>query len=138
LVLQHAGISRAAVAEATADSSTAISQAAQPVEQATDLSAAGSRFVDLLAKKDFAAAETRFDPTMKSVLPEARLRAVWEDLLSQAGPYQKQLRTRMTKQAGYDVVLVTCQFEGKPLDMKVVYDSQKRVTGLFYLPATAK
>ncbi|HZQ47921.1 MAG TPA: DUF3887 domain-containing protein, partial [Verrucomicrobiae bacterium] len=109
-----------------------------PAKQTTDLSADGAGFVDLLAKNDYAAAETRFDPAMKSALPEAKLRAVWEDLLNQAGPYQKQLGTRVEKQAGYDVVLVTCQFQRKPLDVKVVYDSQNRVTGLWVQPGTAQ
>ncbi len=134
LVLQHAGPSHTAVAESTAGSSSAISQAAQPVGQTAGLSAAGSEFVDLLAKKDFAGAEARFDSTMKSVLPEAKLRAVWEELLGQVGPYQKQLRTRVTKQEGYDVVFVTCQFENKKLDTKVVFDDNRLVGGLFFEP----
>jgi len=36
------------------------------------------------------------------------------------------------------VVFVTCQFENKLLDMKVVYDSQERIAGLFFLPGTAQ
>lgn len=138
LIFQHVVVNHAVAAESTASLSAAISPAAQPVDQSTELSAAGAGFVDLLAKKDYAAAENQFDPTMKSAMPEASLRAAWEGLLLQAGPYQKQLRKRVEKQAGYDVVLVTCQFERKPLDIKVVYDSQKRVTGLWYLPGSAQ
>ncbi len=138
LLFTHVVVPHTAAAESTASPSSVISTTAQPGAQTTDLSAAGAAFVDLLAKKDYAAAESQFDPAMKSAMPEAKLRAVWEDLLIQAGPYQKQLRTRVEKQAGYDVVLVTCQFERKPLDIKVVYDSQKRVTGLWYLPGTAQ
>jgi hypothetical protein len=138
LALQFAETTHAAMAESTGSPSPVIHSPAQPGEQTTDLSGAGAAFVDLLAKKDFAAAEARFDPTMKSALPEATLRAVWEELLGKAGPYQKQLRTRVEKQGGYDVVFVTCQFEKKLIDMKVVYDSRQRVTGLFYLPGTAQ
>jgi len=138
LIFEHVVVNHAVAAESTASPPTAISPASQPSDQITELSAAGAGFVDLLAKQDYAAAETRFDPAMKSALPEAKLRAVWEDLLNEAGPYQKQLRTRVEKQAGYDVVLVTCQFERKLLDVKVVYDSQKRITGLWYLPGTAQ
>ena len=138
LVLQSALAGHASAADSTARQQAAISPAAQPAGQTVDLSAAGAGFVDLLAESDFADAETRFDPTMRSALPEARLRAIWENLLIQAGPYQKQLRTRVEKQAGYDVVFVTCQFENKLLDMKVVYDSQERIAGLFFLPGTAQ
>lgn len=131
LIFTHVVVPRTAAAESTPSAAKI-----QSAEQSTDLSAKGSGFVDLLAKKDYAAAESQFDPAMKSAMPEATLRTVWEDLLKQAGPFQKQLRTRVEKQAGYDVVLVTCQFERKLLDIKVVYDSQKRVTGLWYLPGT--
>jgi hypothetical protein len=135
-IFQHAVTTSAAASESTNSPAAVISPANQPAEQVVELSAAGRDFVDLLAKKDFSTAEERFDATMKSALPEAKLRAVWEDLLTQAGPFQKQVRTRVEKQAGYDVALVTCQFEKKLLDVKVVYDPQKKIAGLWYLPGT--
>jgi hypothetical protein len=138
LLFHYADTSHAAVTKSSDNPASVMQSTAQPSKPATDLSATGAAFVDLLAKKDFAAAEARFDPPMKSALPETRLRAVWEELLGKAGPYQKQLRTRIVKQGGYDVVLVTCQFEKKLIDMKVVYDSQQRVTGLWYLPGAAQ
>jgi hypothetical protein len=138
LVLQYAGTTHATAAESMGSAASVTHSLAQSGEQTTDLSAAGAAFVDLLAKKDFATAETRFDSAMKSAMPEATLRAAWGELLGKAGPYQKQLRTRVEKQAGYDVVLVTCQFENKVIDMKVVYDSGRQVTGLFYMPGTAQ
>jgi hypothetical protein len=112
-----------------------VSAAASPASPpASDLTNLGAQFVDLLATKHFADAETQFDSVMKTAMPEATLRAVWEDLLTKAGPYQKELRSRVEKQAGYDVVLVTCQFQNQSLDLKVVYDSQQHVTGLWILP----
>ena len=96
---------------------------------------AGGQFVNLLAKEDFAAAVAQFDPTMTKALPEARLRATWQDTVKQFGPYQKQLKTRTKEQAGYHVVLVTCQFEHATLDVKVVYDAQSRVSGLWLVPS---
>jgi hypothetical protein len=95
-----------------------------------------TQFVSLLAKEDFATAEDSFDPTMKSALPEAKLREVWQTLLADAGAFKQSVRARTQKVQGYDVVFVTCQFERKQLDMKVVYDSQGRVSGLFYVPTT--
>jgi len=113
-----------------------VSAAASPAPPAiaADLTNLGSQFVDLLATKHFSDAETQFDSTMKTAMPEATLRAVWEDLLTKAGPWQKQLQARVEKQVGYDVVLVTCQFQNQSLDLKVVYDSQQHVTGLWILP----
>ena len=58
--------------------------------------------------------------------------------MKQFGPYQKQLKTRTKEQAGYHVALVTCQFERGVLDVKVVYDAQNRVTGLWLVPSGSK
>jgi hypothetical protein len=136
LVFQHILTSPARASESPAH--PAAIAGALPGEPAADLRANAEAFVDLLARKDFAAAETSFDSAMKSALPEATLRAAWEELLGKAGPYQTRLHSRQTKQQGYDVVFVTCQFEKKPMDLKVVYDSEKLVTGFFYVPAAAK
>lgn len=100
-----------------------------------DVTRAGKEFVELLSKEDFAGAVARFDSTMKTVLPEAKLRETWQTLQSQAGPFQKQLGARATQVQGYDVALVTCQFEQTTLDAKVVFDAKERVTGLFFVPS---
>ena len=50
-----------------------------------DFVSSGAEFVDLLVKEDFTGAVGRFDPTMKSALPEQKLRQVWQSLQKQAG-----------------------------------------------------
>jgi hypothetical protein len=104
-------------------------------ETAGDITGAGARFVDLLVKEDFAGAFAQFDTTMKSAMPEQRLREVWRTLQQQAGSFQKQIGTRVEEVQGYKVVFVTCQFKQAVLDMKVVFDSKKQVAGLFYVPS---
>ena len=99
-----------------------------------DVRELGRQFVALLSKEDFSTAESRFDTTMKTAMPESRLRAVWAELLGQTGSVQKQLGTRMTTEGGYRCVYVTCQFERSTVDLKVVFDSDNRVAGLFYVP----
>jgi len=98
------------------------------------VAASARDFVGLLAKADFAGAVARFDATMKQALPEARLREVWVGVQAQAGPFKKQLNTRAEKVAGYDVVLVTCQFAQASLDTKVVFNADRQVAGLFFVP----
>ena len=102
---------------------------------AQDRTQQASAFVALLAKGELAAAVATFDDTMKSALPEAKLREVWTMLESQAGAFRKQERTRQEKAGSYDVVFVTCRFERALVDAKVVYDPADRVAGLFFLPA---
>jgi hypothetical protein len=100
-----------------------------------DLAGVAADFVDLLVKENFAGAVARFDSTMKSALPEQKLGEAWQTLLQQAGPFQKRVGTRLEEQEGYRIVFVTCQFERAVLDMKVVFDSNRQVTGLFFVPS---
>jgi dienelactone hydrolase len=103
----------------------------------TDAHVSGEEFVDLLAKGDFAGAVARHDATMRSVMPEPKLRETWQTLEKQAGRFKKRLKTRILKIGGYDVALVTCEFERTKLDVKVVFNAQSEVAGLFFLPTTA-
>jgi dienelactone hydrolase len=99
------------------------------------VTSAGEQFVDLLVKGDFAGAVGRFNSTMKSALPEQKLREAWQTIQKQAGRFQKQLRTRVENLGGYDVVFVTCQFEQAALDAKVVFDAKRQVAGLWFAPS---
>ena len=100
-----------------------------------EVTSAGKKFVELLAKEDFAGAVGQFDDKMRTALPEPKLQETWQTIQAQAGPFQKQLGVRATKLAGYDVVLVTCQFKQMALDAKVVFDAKGRVAGLFFVPS---
>jgi len=100
-----------------------------------EVTSAGKAFVELLAKENFAGAVGQFDDTMQTALPETKLRDTWQTLQAQAGPFQQQLGVRAIQLAGYDVVLVTCQFSQMTLDTKVVFDAQGRVAGLFFVPS---
>ncbi len=109
----------------------------QSCPAAPDARALGEHFVDLMARKDFAAAVAQCDGTMKAAMPEAKLKTIWESVQGQVGAYQKRIHARMTKTAGYDIAFVTCEFERAKLDAKVVLNSEGRVSGLFFVPSTA-
>jgi hypothetical protein len=102
-----------------------------------DLPSAGGQFVGLLVKGDFAGATAQFDATMKAALPEQKLRETWQALQKQAGLFKRQVRTRVETQEGYQIVLVTCQFERVLLDTKVVFDNKRQIAGLFFVPSQA-
>jgi fermentation-respiration switch protein FrsA (DUF1100 family) len=103
-----------------------------------DAGGLGEQFVDLLAKGDFAGAAAHYDKAMQTALPEPKLRDTWRSVEAQAGRFKKRLHTRMAKVGGYDVALVTCDFERAKLDVKVVLNAKGEVSGLFFLPATAE
>ncbi len=91
-------------------------------------------FVELLTTEQFPAATESFDETMKNALPADKLQELWESTVSQMGPFSKQLTTRTEKQDEFDIVLVTCEFQNGTLDVKVVYNAEKQVAGLFFTP----
>jgi pimeloyl-ACP methyl ester carboxylesterase len=103
----------------------------------TNVSELGDHFVDLLAKADFAGAVAQYDDAMAAALPEAKLKQTWDLLQNQAGHFKERLHTRTLKSAGYDIALVTCKFERAQLDAKVVFNAQRKVCGLFFVPSKA-
>ena len=90
-------------------------------------------FVDLLVKKDFAAAVKTFDATMAKALPQDKLSQAWEQILSQLGEFQNQVATRTEQVQQYDIVYVTCQFKKTLFDVKIVFDKSAKISGLFFV-----
>jgi hypothetical protein len=93
-----------------------------------------NEFVELLANQQFSAATGNFDETMKKTLPPEKLEETWKSTTDQMGPFKQQIGLRTEKQLGYDIVLITCEFEKGYLDIKVVYNNKKQVAGLFFVP----
>lgn len=91
--------------------------------------------VSLLANGDYEKAVENFDETMKKALPADKLKEVWNSLIAQVGAFVEQTAVRKEKILGYDVVFVTCKFENSVLDAKVVFDSEKKIAGLFFVPS---
>ena len=92
-------------------------------------------FLDELDQGDFAAGFARFDDTMKDALPEDKLEDLWAQLLAQVGAYQEMTGVRTEAKDGYYAVIVTSQFANALLDVRVVFDSQGKIAGLFFTPA---
>jgi len=95
----------------------------------------GRSFVALLDNGDYAGAVVQFDETMSAAMPEAKMKATWEEVLSQAGAFVEQLGVTKERYQGYDIAVVTCRFEQADLAVKVVFDDSRRIAGLFFAPA---
>ncbi len=94
-------------------------------------------FVDQLAKGDFAAATGRFDGPMLKAMPEASLKATWQQVLAQVGAFNQRTGTHIETLQGSRAVYVTCQFVGAALDVRVVFNAQDQISGLQFVPAQA-
>jgi dienelactone hydrolase len=89
---------------------------------------------DSLVKEDFKAACKDFDDVMKKALPPEKLEGTWKGIVGELGAYQKMSALRAEASGKYDVVYSTFQFERSKLDLKVVFNAEKQVTGLFLQP----
>jgi len=55
--------------------------------KSTDYAGLGARVVQKLAAGEFSAVTANFDAQMAKDLPQAKLSALWKELLAQAGPF---------------------------------------------------
>ena len=95
-----------------------------------------NQIVNLLVDQEYEALTENFDDTMKAELPAEKIQEVWEIAASQLGPFEKQLAQRTEQEMGYDIEIVTCQFENGYLDVKIVYNNEKQIAGLLLLPTS--
>jgi uncharacterized protein len=105
--------------------------------QPTQISQVAGEAVTELAHKNFASFFTRLDNTMKSTMPAAKLPGIWESVIAQVGAFKSLGLIRQEKSGSYDVVYVTCQFEKAPLDIRLEFDANHQIAGLFFSPASA-
>lgn len=94
-------------------------------------------FVHLLEKGRFSSAVEHFDATMKGVMPSNKLQEAWTSLITQAGSFKRQVAVRAASFQQFRIVFVTCEFEKATLDVKVVFDNEGRIAGLFFVPSQA-
>jgi dienelactone hydrolase len=91
-------------------------------------------FVETLVSNNFTTAVANFDSTMKRLMPPEKTEDVWKDLIDRLGPFRKQISARQEKYQQYDIIFVTCQFQKTQIDVKIVYNPQKQIAGLFFVP----
>jgi hypothetical protein len=103
--------------------------------ETTSVETLAKDLVSALASGDFEKAVKNFDGTMKNALPAEKLQQVWSSLIAQFGPFVEQLGTQRERILQYDVIFVTCKFENVVLDAKVVFDRNKQIAGLFFVPS---
>jgi len=89
--------------------------------------------VDLLAKGDFQTAVKHFDARMAQAAPPDTIAAAWKSLTDGCGAFQKRTSTRMAKEQGYDCAYVTCQFASKAMDVKIVFNPQQQISGMWFV-----
>jgi len=106
-------------------------------EEASNSAALAKRateFVELLASGNFTSAATHCDNNMRQGMPPEKLQEAWGGLIGTLGAFQKQAGVRTATEQGYDVAYVTCEFAKGTMAVKVVFNRDRQVSGLWFVP----
>jgi fermentation-respiration switch protein FrsA (DUF1100 family) len=99
------------------------------------LIAVAKEFVVSLEKGHYDESVKHFDKTMAKLAPPEKMKEVWNMVIERVGPFQQQKGVWTESIPKYDIVYVTCAFEKATLDIKVVFDKDKKIAGQFFVPA---
>ena len=88
--------------------------------------------VDSMAKGDFAAATKDFNATMNAAMSAERLGQTWSQVTALAGAFKSRTESREAQECGFQTVHVICRFEKSPIDIKVVFDKDGKIGGLWF------
>lgn len=103
--------------------------------QAPEQEAAAKTFVGLLVAGQFEEAHQMFNAEMAAAVPLAELEATWTGLLGQVGEFREITESKATEKEGHIVIDVVCEFANGPINVRVVFDAENKVAGLWLLPA---
>jgi|SRR6185369_4921266 len=102
---------------------------------AEDTKAAANRVIDLLVAQKFSEVWTMFNSRMKSGLPEQRLRDGWTSLIVNVGSFKRVVESNYMRMDGIDTLLTRCEFEKGYAQIRLAFDADKKIAGLYLLPS---
>ncbi|HZK24987.1 MAG TPA: alpha/beta fold hydrolase [Oscillospiraceae bacterium] len=94
-----------------------------------------NEFVAKLKNEDFTSAVGFFDTVMKKELPVSRLEEVWKTVEEQVGAFQSITETRTEDMGQAEIAIVTARFAQNLLDIRITFNQDKRISGLYFVPA---
>ncbi len=95
----------------------------------------GERFVRMLVDGRYDQAVEDFAPEMRKAMSATQLGALWKDLVRKNGPLQGTGNGTVKRLGRWRAVFVPCRFARASLQLKVVYDQEGLVSGLWVEPA---
>ena len=87
--------------------------------------------INHLVAEEYSEVTTYFCPIMKKELPEEKLKSGWVNTLNSMGSYIGEVERSFYQQEDYMAVNILSEFEEGLLVIRVVFDSEKRVAGLW-------
>jgi len=91
-------------------------------------------FVQQMNSGQFDQSVQNFDETMSRLMPADKIKETWEAISQQVGVLKELHGSKFQATSQYDIVLLSSSFEQMRLIIKVVFDKNKQISGLFFLP----
>ncbi len=108
-----------------------------PAQASEDLKAAAHDLVNQLMDGRTDQILARATPEVRQGLSAAQLKAAVAGVKTTAGAFKSQVGSREEKAQGFDVVVVTCEFERAMVDVQLAFDDEGLIAGLNMRPAAS-
>ncbi|WP_456398622.1 DUF3887 domain-containing protein [Mesoaciditoga sp.] len=95
-------------------------------------------FIEYLSSGNFSEAQKMFNSQVKDVLPPQKLEAIWNSIEMQFGKFVKIENINAQKSEGYVIVIATTEFQNEYLNVKMVFDDNFKMAGLWFLKANVQ
>lgn len=92
-------------------------------------------FLEYLQTADYAKAAEQFDEKVKATLPEKGFKELWTKITQDLGKLTSWGNFRTSEQGGYQITLLTCNFEKVSLDLRLAFNQEGKIGGFHFLPA---
>jgi len=98
----------------------------------SDIVSLATDYFALLQDGKYTDAVKNYDSTMAEALPPEKLEEIWTTFMSQAGTFKRQDGIRTEKEGKYDIVYISCEFENINMALKIVFNSDRQIAGMFF------
>lgn len=95
-------------------------------------------FLNKMLRSQFDSCIVFFDTSVTSKLNPGMMQSMWERIPQFVGEYKSYGDIRTEKLDTLEAVLIRCAFEKTKLDLKLVYNKEKKIVGIFFLPPKSK
>jgi len=76
-----------------------------------------------------------FDSQMAKLMDRSKLAAAWEQLVSHTGKLKRQVSANREVKGHYQMISSLCEFESAFLNIKMTFNKEGQLAGLFFAPA---
>ena len=101
---------------------------------APDYTARATEVINDLAARHFDKVFAQFDSNMAAAVPLEKLGPGWDQIIGQAGAFQKIDSSNEAMSSGYHVVTVTCIFEKAKINISFAFDDAGHIGGMHIAP----